>query len=455
MKRFLQFIGLLAVIGGVGYGILYLKSNSEAFNEVLRIFGLVSAIALIGLLIARLIWGKNWILNGGATMLIGSDLIGVFKQLLDELPTPSKATTANLAGHVVYRYTRLGVLGFFLALIPMVLLWQQNQLLHTQNEKLEDQTLLFEKQNKKIDNQIQLEESNRRGALIVMMSNIMDKVDEELKDDWNDDNIRNLSPQLIGRIVALSQSFRPYRFLQDSMLIEKPLSPERGQLLLALVNSKLDELTYDDLFIKASFAEADLEKANLRGLKLSKIDLKGANLKLADLSRSTLFHSRLNETNLEETIFNGADLYETDLQRANIESTKFYHADITNIRLQDAFLKNVHFRHATLSHVNFNQPFINVDFRQANIENCEFYFCYFENGDFRNAILKENDIHEITLDSVKVGKKDWLDNLSNSHFKSSEEVTLTHYMNSGTFVDNQRDTFFLVHPNSKEGGAAQ
>ena len=96
-----------------------------------------------------------------------------------------------------------------------------------------------------------------------MMSNIMDKVDEELTKDWNGDKKRNLSPQLIGRIAALSQSFRPYRFWQDSMLIEKPFSPERGQLLLALIKSELDTMTYKRIYDETTFDQAYLDGARL------------------------------------------------------------------------------------------------------------------------------------------------------------------------------------------------
>ena len=119
MDRLLKFIGLGTIILGIGYGVLYLKSNNDAFNEALRIFGLICLIALVGYIIARFVWGKNWVVKGGATMLVGSDLISAFRLFLGELPTPSKETTANLAGHLVYRFTRLGILGFFLALIPV------------------------------------------------------------------------------------------------------------------------------------------------------------------------------------------------------------------------------------------------------------------------------------------------------------------------------------------------
>ena len=375
MDRLLKFIGLATVIVGVGYSILHLKSNSDTFNEVLRIFGLVSAIALIGFLIARLLWGKNWILKGGATMLVGSDLISAFKLFLDELPTPSKATTANLSGHLVYRFTRLGVIGLLLALIPVTLLWQQNQLLGVQNAKLEDQTKLFEKQNDKIDAQIQLEESNRRGALIVMMSNIMDKVDDELKEREKLDSSRALSQQLIGRIAAISQSFRPYRFWQDSVLIEKPFSPERGQLLLALVNSDLSPNTYKKLYQETTFQEAYLEGVNLIQANLYGAKLSGANLM-------------------------GAHLVEADLREAD--------------------LREVNFKIATLAGANL----IAANLRKADLDGAYFGYAKLIGADLRGTRLTGNNFSEANLKNAKVNNRDWTDQLSNIRHYEIDTINL-------------------------------
>ena len=208
----------------------------------------------------------------------------------------------------------------FAGLLGSVLLYNQNELLEKQNEKIDTQNL-------KIDSQIQLEESSRRGNLIVMMSNVMDKVDEELTRDWNNDEVRNLSPQLIGRIVALSYSFRPYRFWQDSMLIEKPLSPERGQLLLALVNSDLDSLTYRNIYEKATFGQAYLENAILWDADLRGVDLRDADLRDADLRDADLRDTDLRDAKLREVDLRDANLRKIDLTHANLNNTKIFEKD--------------------------------------------------------------------------------------------------------------------------------
>ena len=445
MNKFFQFLGLVVFILGIGYGVLYLKSNSDIFNEALRILGLLALVALVGYMIARMIWGKNWVIKGGGSTVIGGDLIAAIQQFTKELPTPSKEATASLIGNIIYRFTRIGVFAVLLALIPLALLWQQNQLLsrqnekidkqndlfnfqnekvtqqtdflleqtgllktqnglfeaqnknveiqtgllgtqneqlvaqnklfgfqnkkvseqtallNTQNEKLEyqnqrvsEQTDLFKKQNEKLDVQIQLQESNRRGALIVMMSNIMDKVDEELKEDWNEDSIRNLSPQLIGRIAALSQSFKPYRFLKDNTLIKVPSSPERGQLLLALINSDLDVVTYQDIYLVATFryaylVEANLNKANLRNADLKIANLSQANLSNANLMFSNLFNANLSNANLSNTNLMKADLNYAILVDANLRIANLWYAD-----LKYADLRYADLRYANLEYIQLN-----------------------------------------------------------------------------------------------------
>ena len=82
--------------------------------------------------------------------------------------------------------------------------FRSNDLLQTQNQLIKEQTKLIE--------------AERRSSLIFLMGNIMDKVDDELK---NNKKSRELSPQLIGRIAALSHSLKPYYFLKRQCFNKK------------------------------------------------------------------------------------------------------------------------------------------------------------------------------------------------------------------------------------------
>jgi hypothetical protein len=123
------------------------------------------------------------------------------------------------------------ILGIFISLGGLT----GTLLLMNQNKLLEGQNKLLESQNELIQNQMYQNEASRRGALIVLMSNIMDKVDDEISSQKNKNpqlKEFNLSQSLIGQIAALSHSFKPYKFLKGDTIVGEELSPERGQLLI-------------------------------------------------------------------------------------------------------------------------------------------------------------------------------------------------------------------------------
>jgi len=118
-------------------------------------------------------------------------------------------------------------------------------LMGTQNSLLFGQNSRIDTQNYRINIQNNLIEADRRSSLIFLMSNILDRVNEEVKVQKlsvpygidNDsitilkDNFKfHLSNPLIGRIIALSRAFRPYKLLAGDTLSTELVSPERGQL---------------------------------------------------------------------------------------------------------------------------------------------------------------------------------------------------------------------------------
>ncbi len=268
---------------------------------------------------------------------VGKGLKRSVLRLFEELPNGkvSKVTLADVSSHLVWRLTRVGVFTFLLALIPLFILGIQTYILHSQNK-------LLQYQNSRLDQEINLEEGNRRSSLIFLMSNIMDKIGEELKDYRNDK--KRLSNPLIGRIVSLSQALRPYRYLENDHLIDHPLSPERGQLLISLTNSGLHPSTYEKIFEKADFSYADLKNANfdgnyMQGINLSYANLEGATFSNAVLEYANLEGAKLTDVDFEETFMNGIILNDANLQNSHLH----------NVKMRNANLKKADFRNAELS----------------------------------------------------------------------------------------------------------
>lgn len=236
----------------------------------------------------------------------------------------------------------------FGGLLGTLLLYNQNKLLVQQNELLRHQST-------RLDQQTYLQEADRRSSLIFLMGNMLDAMDKELKDDLGLPGVRDLSPQMIGRVVALSNSLRPYRFLDSDSLVGRELSPERGQLLIALINSQIDNRSLLKIYQFANFSYADLSGAVLSGEYLCGINLRAANLRSAfldgaDLSQADLSHADLFGAILEAATFRRANLNQADIRQTSLISAN----------MQDAFLSGANLSGSPLPAMNLSG---------ANLEN--------------------------------------------------------------------------------------
>jgi uncharacterized protein YjbI with pentapeptide repeats len=360
---------------------------------------------------------SNWLGQTTTALLLGKGLKESIARLYSELPrNVSRDTMAEVTSHLIWRITRLGVFAIMVAAVPLMVLLLQTYILSIQNEKLDYQNRLIANQNHRLDQQIQLEEGNRRSSFIFMMSNIMDKIDEELK--TNGPGNRGLSDELIGRIVSLSQALMPYRYLENDQLTEFPLSPERGQLLFALINSLLDRETYDKIFERANFSFADLKEANftgayLRRANLSHAYLPDANFKDADLEFVNLSRARLPNAYFENTYMHGVQLERADLRKSSL----------INVDLQGSNLYK-----ADLSHA-----FINGDFSEAN---------------FEGVVVQDAEIDFALLSNAYFQSTSWLDSLKHYNLKGIFSIQ-ENYLMEPEIVQLSRtrmDTLFVLKP---------
>ncbi len=214
----------------------------------------------------------------------------------------------------------------------------------------------------RLDQQNQLVEASRRAALINELTAILTEIDEELdnsdKADERMGDVENpvpgksgtyisegveLSKRLVWRIVALSRSLQPYRFLEESSLSKNPYSPERAQLLMSLVASGI---SLNDIFRMGSFeysylVDAELANVFLKDTKLSFSNFEGANLVTSDLS-----DAYLTDCNFKSAILFNVPMVNTDLRRSNFsdarmpEAFQLEGAKLDNIELNGAFVSS-------------------------------------------------------------------------------------------------------------------
>jgi len=329
-----------------------------------------------------------WITKTIGNWFMGGTLRKALNQSIDELKTDGKLsqeTGVHLGASIFERFTRIGLFAILAALIPILILCTQTWILNNQNE-------LLSKQNTRLDQQTYLQEADRRSSLVFLFNNIMDAIDKELKEDYGNDDIRNLSPQLTGRIIALSTRLEPYYYMQGDSLIDKPLSPERGQLLVSLLESQLDTTALDKIYAKADFSYADLINDNLEGAYIS-----GATLDYADLSMARLRDADLSKANLWD-----ADLSMARLRYADLSKARLWYADLSRARLWDADLSEADLR--------------NADLNSARLEDADLNWARLEDADLRMADLWDADLN------MAVVEKNWFELHEKSKIAAFEEI---------------------------------
>jgi len=247
------------------------------------------------------------------------------------------------------------------------------------HRKQEDKKLA--KENKIIEN-AKLIKATRTPQLI----SLYEAINKELKDDYNNDKIRNLSPELIGRIVSLSEQMKPYLFLNNQKIIQNPLSPERAGLFTTLFKNNLDTNTFYEIYTKGNFTYSDFSGLDLTGLNLMK-NLYGAEggfkkelqVLVTPYKRINLSNSSFRNSNLTNTTLYG-DLKDCDFRDAIFYNTTFNWSDITNSIFQETVLKEIAFKNSNLKDTNFKNVtmrgtsrydtgFVNCDLRGAVFDN--------------------------------------------------------------------------------------
>ena len=358
---------------------------------------------------------KVWLIKRFAGRRLNKSLTKLYKELPNKV---TKETLGDVSASIIWRITRIGIFALLATAIPYVLLYNQNKLFKAQNK-------LFENQNSRIDQQTKLVEAQRRSSYVLLMSNILDKVDEELKGakDIPYHESRKLSELTIGRIAALSQSLKPYYYLDGDTLISKPLSPERGQLLLALANSKLDTIiTYPKIYSKTIFHYSDLKYTNLSHANLSR-----ANLSHANLSHANLSHANLSRANLSHADLSHADLRGNSLIKVVLDSALLFCTDLSR---------------ANLSHANLR----GANLVSATLESALLYDANFDGANLRDA---------------QVTRKEWINEIQKWNLRGRRNIENRYYVdmipkfnNSFMYMDETSaifvDTFYLLKPKPKK-----
>ncbi|MCB9230904.1 MAG: pentapeptide repeat-containing protein [Bacteroidia bacterium] len=309
--------------------------------------------------------------------------------------------------------TRRSILAFVLSLLVSLGGLITTVYLYQQTELMNEQTELIKKQNF-------LSESDRRAALISELSAIFDKIESSYADCYNQQGGSRLQESTKGRIIAVSNSFKPYRYLDESgELIDIFTSPERGQLITVLSNV-LKEDDFYSFMGKVNFEYADLsgsfwENRMLRGLKMSKANFRNSKIKGTDFSLSELNRARFENSTIQETkfenisnffapFFSGKILKDVTFSFSVLDSASFSDDTLRGVLLKNSSFQGAHFQNVVFDSLRKNiSPFeiqtIYCDFsasdlRKATFQNCDLSSCYFLGADLRGTVFWECELPE-------------------------------------------------------------
>lgn len=180
----------------------------------------------------------------------------------------------------------------------------------------------------------------------------------------------------IAKLKALDNYFIPYEYKENCTLLEQKVSPEKGYLLLSLLNSDLDSASLSKVIGEISFEGSSLRNANLSGYDLRSINLDGSDLQGADLSHSLLKGASLRGVDFTKANLSNACIDSCILNRSNAqwavlsgaslvgsqaEGCSWSFAVLDSAVLSGATIKNTNLEGAILSYANLDSALLYYD----------------------------------------------------------------------------------------------
>lgn len=355
----------------------------------------------------------------------------------------------NLAELVLARYawvstrrwmvaTVTGFIAAIAALAGSALLFQQNQLLRVQSGLMADQTDRLGEQNQMITYQIELGEAARSATLLPEILDIGALIGSEAATGGGLVSITELSPSLQARIVAATNAARPYRYLRSPLaglaedqvalmallrrkdlpvsqivaeqlqargvdvaalesgasgvLSDRPVSPERGQLIGILFQARLFDSEY------LSIAGADFSYAEVRLPVLGLMSFRHAELTFADFSRVAVNQVQFGGANLENARFVGSMLTAAQFGAITEDAID---APYSGLGQWTTRMSGVDFQRATIVDSSFDQAKgFGMNFDGALLHKAKFTGADIAGATFRNAVLGTVDFAGANLSSV-------------------------------------------------------
>lgn len=339
------------------------------------------------------------------------------------------------------------------ALAAAALLFQQNQLLRAQADLLAEQNNRISEQTVLLDTQIQLGEAQRSTSIVPEILAIGAAIGEETETLAGDGrpapifDASELSLGLRARIVAATNAARPYRHLvsghsglneieiiaaavkrrtdlvatisdyerwQQSQPLARPLeeldqpsdqltdresSPERGQLISLLFNSRvLDTEAF-------SFAGADFSFAELRQPELGPMSFRHARLRFSDFSGISLNSVGFGAAWLEHARFRNARVVDVGFSSLASDEIEAPYKPDPSLDMWDTRMSGADFTGAFID----GSRFVAVEALAANFDSSFLVDCDFADATLDAATFKQAVFYRTSLAGASLASVDFAD----------------------------------------------
>ena len=128
-----------------------------------------------------------------------------------------------------------------------------------------------------------------------------------------------LSESLTIRVVNYINSLKPYRVLEGGTLSGKDLSPEKGQILMALYSLDIDPIILQqNILYQCDFSNTDLSNGTLKN-----IDLEGVSMPNSNFENIKLINVNFSRCNLRNVNFCNAKAVNTKFRSSELEGASF------------------------------------------------------------------------------------------------------------------------------------
>ncbi|WP_423067409.1 pentapeptide repeat-containing protein [Devosia sp. CN2-171] len=442
------FLGVVVGIPVANFGAdVLVRYAGEVFAILFAVFLVAVLIAALIALFRKQIWSAIFKRAEFEVDRFARPLADVAQFAAEQKVQEATGAARDLAELVLARYawvsTRRWLMATITALIAAIaalagsaLLFQQNQLLRTQIGLMGDQNSRIEEQNRFIQSQIELGEAQRSTSIVPEILEIGSLLAQEVQQFQAGaaPSIASLSPGLRARIIAATTAARPYRYLrnpltdldeqllmssgllrrtdlaasatirqqldavsgnvqfagaQSGVMSDRPLSPERGQILALLI--------YNGLTDFSELNGADFSFAEVRAASMgSSLRFRFASLRFSNFDRQLLVGAE----------FDGAHLEHARFRNANINYTRFGVGELPSISggeglKQGAQLSGADFSGAILKHVAFDgSRGFGINFDGGIVHQVTFGGTSMAGSTFRGTIVGVADFTGADLKSV-------------------------------------------------------